>query len=301
MEQLPHRVVPLQVATPGGRAGARVVHVGVGEQDFWRLLPAIAAATEDPTADYALLVSWKLAEAAAREVTTVMSGEGGDELFAGYGRHRAALRPWWMGAPPALWPHGRFDRLRVLRRQPTAWRDGIRAHESVIANRGFDDLQRLQVLDCMSWLAHDLLVKLDRSAGAHGLETRLPLLDPAVAKVALALAPRLKVDRHTGKLLLRRWLARELPESQPFARREGQSAPLSDWLAGRGDVLGPLVARQAGVAEIAHPDRVPALFRSRNRRTLMAAWTLLYYARWHRRHIEGRLPAGDVFETLADG
>ena len=62
-----------------------------------------------------------------------------------------------------------------------------------------------------------------------------------------------------------------------------------------------MVAAQAGVLEVAEPGRVAALFRAAsNRREGFAAWTLLFYALWHRTHIEGRAPAGDVFETLAD-
>jgi asparagine synthase (glutamine-hydrolysing) len=54
------------------------------------------------------------------------------------------------------------------------------------------------------------------------------------------------------------------------------------------------------VAEIAHPDKVEALFRDIRRwRHGFACWKLLFYALWHRRHILGLPPAGDVFETLA--
>jgi asparagine synthase (glutamine-hydrolysing) len=54
------------------------------------------------------------------------------------------------------------------------------------------------------------------------------------------------------------------------------------------------------VAEIAHPDRVVALFRDMHRwRHGFACWKLLFYALWHRRHILGLPPVGDVFQTLA--
>jgi len=280
------------------QVGARVVEVGVGEADFWRLLPQIAAATDDPVADYALLLEWRLGQAARAEVAVVLTGEGGDELFAGYGRHRAALRPWWMGGPRALWPRGRFDRLGVLLREPTAWRDGIRALESVLAARPLDDLQRLQLLDEQSWLVGDLMVKLDRCTTAQGLDARAPLLDAAVARVAMRLSRELKIRRGVGKYLLRRWLEGVLPEARPFQPKEGQTAPVARWLAGRGEELGALVARQAGVAELARPDRVRALFRHPARREAMAAWTLLYFALWHRAHVEGADCSGGVFETL---
>ena len=71
------------------------------EADFWRVLPQIAWALDDPTADYATLPTYKLAEAAKGALTVVLTGEGGDELFGGYGRYRRALRPAWLGGRPA--------------------------------------------------------------------------------------------------------------------------------------------------------------------------------------------------------
>src|SRR4030095_10941783 len=72
-----------------------------GEADFWRILPEVAWALDDPTADYATLPTYKLAEAAKGTLPVVLTGEGGDELFGGYGRYRRALRPAWLGGRPA--------------------------------------------------------------------------------------------------------------------------------------------------------------------------------------------------------
>ena len=72
-----------------------------GPEDFRRVAPLVASALDDPTADYACLPTYKLAEAARADLTVVLSGEGGDEMFAGYGRHRRALRPAWLGGRAA--------------------------------------------------------------------------------------------------------------------------------------------------------------------------------------------------------
>jgi asparagine synthase (glutamine-hydrolysing) len=62
------------------------------------------------------------------------------------------------------------------------------------------------------------------------------------------------------------------------------------------------VAAQPGVAEIARPEKVVALFRAAaGKREGFAAWHLLFYALWHRRHIEGRRAEGDVFAFLGQG
>ncbi|MDB5374225.1 MAG: asnB, partial [Belnapia sp.] len=104
-------------------AGARHVTVSVTEADVWRHLPEIVGAMDDPAADYAIIPTWFLARRAREEVKVVLSGEGGDEIFGGYGRYRAAMRPWWLGGK-APRSRGSFDRLDVLREAPTGWRDG---------------------------------------------------------------------------------------------------------------------------------------------------------------------------------
>ena len=151
------------------------------------------------------------------------------------------------------------------------------------------------------WLPHDLLLKLDRCLMAHGVEGRTPFLDPGVARAAFRLPDALKVRQGKGKWILRKWLERHLPEAQPFAPKQGFTVPVGAWIAGQGARLGPLVAAQPGVAEIAKPERVKALFRhAGGRHEGFAAWMLLFYALWHRRHVLGLAAAGDVFSTLAE-
>jgi asparagine synthase (glutamine-hydrolysing) len=84
-------------ATAARAAGARHVRVDITRDMVWRHLPEIIACMDDPAADYAIIPTWFLARAARQEVKVVLSGEGGDELFGGYGRYRAAMRPWWPG------------------------------------------------------------------------------------------------------------------------------------------------------------------------------------------------------------
>lgn len=283
-----------------GAVGADLVDVAFTEDDFWRLLPEIAAAMDDPAADYAVLPTYKLAQAAKADgLKVVLSGEGGDELFAGYGRYRAADHRWPFARP--MRRKGILDGLDVLRdeghRRP--WRAGIADAERAAARIGVTRLQALQAVDCADWLPNDLLIKLDRCLMANGVEGRVPFLDPEVAGFAYRLPDALKTHRGLGKWILRRWLETGLPASRPFSRKRGFTVPVGDWMIGRGGTLGPLVARQAGVAEVCRPDAVESLFTSGKRRHAKAAWTLLFYALWHRRHMMGLPPAGDILETLA--
>ncbi|MDP6787759.1 MAG: asparagine synthase (glutamine-hydrolyzing) [Rhodospirillales bacterium] len=281
-------------------AGARFQAVEFSDDDFWRLLPRIAAVMDDPAADYAVLPSYKLAEEVGRRgLKVILTGEGGDELFGGYGRYRRASRHRLLGGRP-MRERGTFDGLGVLRDESKAWRGAMVKAEAAARTAGRTRLQVAQATDCADWLPNDLLTKLDRCLMAFGVEGRTPFLDPRVAEVAFRLPDALKVRRGRGKWLLRRWLEGRLPEARPFTRKRGFTVPVGDWIAGQGGRLGPLVAGQPGIAEACRPGTVETLFRATGKRAGQAQWVLLFYALWHRRHILGCEAVGDVFETLAE-
>jgi asparagine synthase (glutamine-hydrolysing) len=278
---------------------AEHVEIEFTETDFWRLLPRIAGAMDDPAADYAVVPTYKLAAEAARDVKVVLSGEGGDEMFAGYGRYRGVMRPWWQGGR-TMRVRGHLTRLGILREDESGWRDGITGQESVVSHPGRTALQVAQAVDIGDWLPCDLLAKLDRCLMAHGLEGRTPLLDPIVAAVAFTLPDNLKVRGRSGKWVLRSWLAKRLPAAKPFAPKRGFTVPVGEWIASQGARLGALVAAQPGIAELCRPSAVERAFaKSRGRRYGFAAWSLLFYALWHTRHVLGRPPGPDVLESLA--
>ncbi len=278
--------------------GARHVEVEFGESDFWDLLPRVAACMDDPAADYACLPTFKLAQVAGQEVKVILSGEGGDELFGGYGRYRHAMRPWPFAK--AMRRSGTFDRLEVLRDGiADGWRDGFAATERAETVDGRSRLQAAQAVDCADWLPNDLLTKADRCLMANGIEGRVPFLDPVVAAFAFRLPDRLKVRKGLGKWLLRRWLETALPAARPFEAKRGFTVPVGEWIAARPEI-GQLVARQPGIIEICRPDSVERLFRTGGKQAGFACWTLLFYALWHRRHILQRPTQGDAFSALAD-
>ena len=278
--------------------GARHVEVDFTEEDFWSLLPQVAACMDDPAADYACLPTYKLAAEARKQVKVILSGEGGDELFAGYGRYRHAMRPWPFAKP--MRRSGTFDGLDVLRDGVThGWRDGIKAAERIEASSRRSALQRAQAVDCADWLPNDLLTKADRCLMANGIEGRVPFLDPVVAAFAFRLPDHLKVRKGMGKWLLRKWLETALPAARPFDKKRGFTVPVGEWIA-RSPHMGPMVARQPGIAEICRPGMVESLFAHGDKETGFACWTLLFYALWHRRHVLGKMPEGDVFSVLSE-
>ncbi|HEX2561697.1 asparagine synthase (glutamine-hydrolyzing) [Phenylobacterium sp.] len=244
-----------------------------GEEDFWRILPKVAWALDDPTADYATLPTYKLAEAAKGTLTVVLTGEGGDELFGGYGRYRRALRPGWLGGRPA---EPREARPEVLAR----WRG------EAAPPAGVTRLQAAQHADIATWLPNDLLLKLDRCLMAHGLEGRTPFLDLQVAAFAGPLPDRFKVRGRYGKWLLRKWLERACPAAEPWARKQGFTVPVDAWIAPRARDIAGRIAGVKAVRALRSEDEVKAAFEGGTER-----WPLLFYAVWSLIHLEGASPA----------
>ena len=243
-----------------------------GEADFWRIAPQVAWALDDPTADYATLPTYKLAEAAKGTLTVVLTGEGGDELFGGYGRYRRALRPAWLGGRPAE-PRGA---------EPTAL---ARWRAEAAPPPGLTPLQQAQWADIATWLPNDLLLKLDRCLMAHGLEGRTPFLDREVAAFAFPLADRFKVRGRYGKWLLRKWLEKACPAAEPWARKQGFTVPVEAWIGPRAADI----ARRLGDIEAlrrVRPDAAAAFTAGAEG----VRWPLLFFALWSRIHLEGASP-----------
>jgi asparagine synthase (glutamine-hydrolysing) len=247
------------------------------EEDFWRILPQVAWALDDPTADYATLPTYKLAEAAKGTLTVVLTGEGGDELFGGYGRYRRALRPALLGGRPA---EPQID-------APFLKGGGKAAleHWRGLAHAKGTRLQRAQAADIATWLPNDLLLKLDRCLMAHGLEGRTPFLDPEVAAFAFNLPDGMKVRGRYGKWLLRKWLERVCPPADPWGKKKGFTVPVAAWIGPRAADLGPKIAALKAVRAVCDPDAVRAVFadeaQAKNR------WPLLFFAVWSLIHLEG--------------
>ncbi|WP_372784443.1 asparagine synthase (glutamine-hydrolyzing) [Phenylobacterium sp.] len=244
-----------------------------GEADFWRIAPQVAWALDDPTADYATLPTYKLAEAAKGTLTVVLTGEGGDELFGGYGRYRRALRPAWLGGRPAE-PRG-ADPAALAR-----WRT------EAAPPPGLTPLQQAQWADITTWLPNDLLLKLDRCLMAHGLEGRTPFLDREVAAFAFPLADRFKVQGRYGKWLLRKWLEKACPAAEPWARKQGFTVPVEAWIAPR---AADIAARLNDIEAVRRvkPDAQAAFTAGGDG----VRWPLLFLALWSRIHLDGATPA----------
>jgi asparagine synthase (glutamine-hydrolysing) len=266
-------------------------------EDFFRDLPALAAALDDPTTDASALPLFMLAREARRlGLKVALSGEGADELFGGYKRYRRSL---WLGG---LWREKTRTR-GIIERSPSSpapfarWRDGIAEVERTETGAGRTGMQRLQDIDCQAWLPNDLLLKLDRCLMAHGVEGRTPYLDNRLSPFAYALPNSLKVRGRYGKWLLREWLARHLPAADPWGRKQGFVVPAGKWLNQYRAAIEPLLTRHPAIAAMGLSHRIAGVFEDEKKG--QAGWNLLFYALWHSRHVLGVDSRGTIEDVLA--
>jgi asparagine synthase (glutamine-hydrolysing) len=321
-------------------------HELVLRPDAVQLLPALAAAFDEPFADASAIPTYLVSELARRHVKVALSGEGGDEFFGGYnyyaghGLARLAapvaglLRPLVERLPTSTgkassfdWKAKRFVRhakLSAVERH-YAWKSVFTPAERAevvnperraaadpldLLREGYgytdgaaDDLARLMGLDLGLFLVDDMLVKTDRASMAHSLEARVPLLDPVVAELALALPTRMKVRGLSKKRLLRRAVEPLLPREILEGEKRGFSPPMGTWLQGElqpmaREALSAETVRRQGFFEPAAVTRLLDAHVAGTEDNSRKIWALLTFSLWHDRYAGGALPAELEAERL---
>ena len=256
-------------------------------------------AADELMGDYANLPVSALAERTGQELKVVFSGEGGDEVFAGYGRYRThglkqVIR--WLRAPSTAGYRGRGmlageENLcsGPLEQALGHWRRPI-IEAWQAAAPGWSRLQKMQATDIATWLPDDLLVKADRLLMAWGVEGRVPFLDHRVVEFGLSLPDHLKVDQNNGKLLLKHWAERMLPKQHLWRKKSGFTVPVDDWLSGNLlDQIYVALNRNSGVKQWFNADALQDLVQSQRQhgRHSQLLWAVIQFAIWHRMFIEG--------------
>ena len=271
-------------------AGADHVEVVVSETDFWRTLPKVVTYVDDPVLDPAMVPFFLMAERASQDVKVVLTGAGGDEVFAGYRRYDRAT---FARVLPmrSLRTKGQFDASGLaLFANNNRWRNGYAESEAAARANTRTPLQYYQATDGADYLPHFGLSLLDRCLMAHSVEGRTPLLDRELSRFAFDLPDGLKMRRFKGKWLLRKWLQEALPEAEPFARKRGFSVPVVEWVAARAPELWDFVGSQEGVRELFDLAAVERLFLNASHPKGGLRWPILFYALWHQTHIVRERP-----------
>ena len=238
--------------------GSRHHHFVFDDESFRSLLPLVASVLDEPVGDQAQLPLYWLCEEARRHVTVALSGEGADEIFAGYSYYRPHAaeveKPWKLSA---LWRRPQITQTgahRLIHNEEPVTPSGFplltdiagrqrltggRApeidqwEEGLISwiNTSSCSLQRATAADLATWLPDDLLVKFDRISMAHSLEGRAPYLSPSVAEMGLSLPNVHRIDGENNKIALRRVASRWLPREIVERPKQGFVLPMRKWLA----------------------------------------------------------------------
>lgn len=319
-------------------------------------IPHLPVWYDEPFADSSAIPTQLVSRLARHQVTVALSGDGGDELFAGYERHRWARRLALLGAvlpgplrraaggalaalpeaaasggaallPRRLRPSqgeqklqklaaalGAADSAALYERIVSLWPDPARLvpgageakgfAETLEATRPFTDpVERMMVLDALTYLPDDILAKVDRASMSVALEVRVPLLNHRVVEAAWRLPPALKLRRGTSKWALRQILYRHVPRALIERPKQGFSVPLAAWLRGplkewAEDLLSPSALADTGWLE---PGPIVARWhqhRAGRKDWSQALWAVLMFQCWLAQQAQARRTLPEVAAAL---
>ncbi|MEI6124734.1 MAG: asparagine synthase (glutamine-hydrolyzing) [Bacteroidota bacterium] len=236
----------------------------VSERDAIELLPELTGVYDEPFADSSALPTMLVAKLARKFVTMTLSGDGGDELFMGYGAYNWANR---LNNPFSKVFHrpiygaltlfgNKYKRAaHVFDYQKKAdIKSHIFSQEQCLFKRNeisqlltpeigheisldeyfsaieLSPAESQSLFDLKYYLKDDLLVKVDRATMKYSLETRVPLLDYRIVEFALNLQEKLKTRKNTSKYLLKQVLYDYIPKTYFDRPKWGFSIPLQKWL-----------------------------------------------------------------------
>ena len=250
-------------------------HIGTDHHDLI-LRPDVVRIVEDltwyldePFGDTSAIPTFMVSQLAREHVKVVLTGDGGDEVFAGYDRYVVEDRersyesvPWPIRKTAAalgqILPDGargkrflqhfglngttryldavaflRRDDLRRLFRPDVfthlAAHDPIAAAEASLQS-GEDWLDAIQYFDLTNYLPQDVLTKVDRMTMAHSVEARPPLLDHRLIEFAATIPARLRLRGGTTKYLFKQAMRGILPDRIIDRQKQGFAVPLARWM-----------------------------------------------------------------------
>ncbi|HVX14555.1 MAG TPA: asparagine synthase (glutamine-hydrolyzing) [Pirellulales bacterium] len=248
--------------------GVELIHE-VLTPDAAELLPELVRHYGQPYADTSMIPAWYVSRLARRHVPMVLSGDGGDEVFAGYARYammegsplaheiaeliRSPRGVFWR-TPRVIGALGPLEAARKARfeslyggfggpQRARLWRGEHRGQaraacasfdEGVHRARGRDGITYSQLMDFHTYLPDDILTKIDVASMCHGLEVRTPLVDRAVADLAAALPLDVR-SRRAPRGRIAKWISKDALRHKfddAFIHRPkmGFSIPEDRWL-----------------------------------------------------------------------
>lgn len=212
---------------------------------------------DEPLADSSFLVTHAISDFASNYVKVALSGDGGDELFMGYGMYRwakrlsnpvvSSLKPFASAIFKNI-PSHRFNRwgqffdikdnlhsniFSIENNYFTSWqlKDLLNQDFQLnFSNINIDDaILRQEWFDFTYYLPDDLLVKVDRASMANTLELRPPLLSTELADLAWTIPAKYKMHGNQLKIMLKDILSDYLPRELYDRPKKGFAIPLANW------------------------------------------------------------------------
>ena len=240
----------------------------LSEQEAVGLLGTYINHFDEPFADTSAIPTMLVSQLARKEVTVALTGDGGDELFQGYGAYKWANRLddqlfKLVRAPlrSVLILSGKSRLKRIAHILENVKADNIRSHifsqeqylfsqreiqdvllkdkgnfvpfqydDKIVSGRNLIAGEKQALFDLQFYLKDDLLVKVDRASMFHALECRSPLLDHRLIEYAFSLEHSLKVREGKSKWILKELLRKFLPDQLVDRQKWGFSVPLEKWL-----------------------------------------------------------------------
>ena len=240
----------------------------VTENDAINLIPDIVDLYDEPFADGSAVATQLVAKMARQNVTMTLSGDGGDELFMGYGAYNWATRlndPTWFltkGIISKILMYGNSRQKRVADVLQRVSARHLKSHifsqehyffsrkelklllkEDAYAAFNLDEIypafsrdlsaaESQSLFDIDYYLKDDLLVKVDRATMKYSLETRVPILDYRIVEFAFNLSQNLKIKNGEQKYLLKQVLYDYVPKEFFERPKWGFGIPITQWLKG---------------------------------------------------------------------
>lgn len=250
--------------------GTNHVELRVAPNDALGLIESLPQHYDEPFADSSQLPTLLISRLARQHVTVALTGDGGDELFAGYSRYFWANRIAGLGPRGLRSVVGTTLRNAVQTMVPTGanWRerrsrfirfaelvvlpDAMAMHDNLLAvcrtdlsakqipcryqphhsGEASSTIGKMQMADTLRYLPDDILTKVDRASMAFGLEARVPFLDHRLVELAFSIPTERHTEHGVGKALLKKQLATHIPSNLFERPKQGFGTPIGRWLDG---------------------------------------------------------------------
>lgn len=291
----------------------------VGEEEGIDIIHDFLNIYDEPFGDMSGIPTYLVSRLAREYVTVTLCGDGGDELFMGYGFYTWAQRL----ANPFLKPfhplihkilynagnnnyrsrsylfkytkgrlnsntfsqcHGNWSLLET--EQLLNSRNNCRFNEELLpTERELTPAERQSFFDIKNYLAEELLPKVDRASMQHGLEVRVPFLDNNLVDFALNLDESLKINKGVQKYLLKEVLYDYVPANFFDRPKWGFAVPMQEWLRGKlayliDDYLKPAKIEETGILNNAIVQEHISRFRRGEYFRYHRIWLLIILQKW---------------------